>query len=132
MKSLNPEETLISYLLKQYYWDCKKCELTNTADIHYLFQHPYTKRLKQFGKELKKCINEGLITEENIDKMYIKVVENMKKESIEKLNDTYTLYRGVLLPRNQKIYKLISPYESWTDNLSTAIQFSSHFFKFKS
>lgn len=132
MKNLNPEESLIAYLLRCYYWDCKKSELTNTADIHYLFQHPYTKRLKYFGKELQRYINDGLITDENIDKMYINVIKKMKKKSIEKLNDKYTLYRGILLPQNQNIYKPMCSYESWTDNLSIATQFSMNFIKLKS
>lgn len=132
IENLNPEESLIAYLLRRYYWNCKNSELTNTADIHYLFHHPYTKRLKDFGKELRRYINDGLITEENIDEMYETVVEKIKKKSIEQLNDKYTLYRGVLLPQNQKIYKQMYIYESWTDNLSIATQFSSNFIKLKS
>lgn len=106
--------------------------MTNTADIHYLFHHPYTKRLKDFGKELRRYINDGLITEENIDKMCEIVVKKIKKKSIELLNDKYTLYRGVLLPQNQKTYKQMYVYESWTDDLSIATQFSSNFIKLKS
>ena len=140
MKEMDFEEALTAYLLRRYYWDCQKSEITGTANFDYLLNHPYSKLWKQFGTELRQFYNQsmknfkdGYMMEKTPEEMCNQILEKIREKTKEKLEkDTYTLYRGVVLPKGQKIYTPRCTYESWTDDLNVAISFSFHFHEFKS